>query len=216
MFRLYLMFGFSYTEGGPWNDDGIKSIAKFADRVERLVQKAQAMADGHSEMKSAEKELNFAKHYAIKNITRDVEAFSFNTSVARLMEYVNAMQKYEADAGEKNVNFFKDCAKDLVRMIAPFAPHFAEELWESFGNKRSVFLETYPIVDEQALVKDEVEYAVQVNSKIKAKLMIPEGLSDEDIQATVCAYPEIAELIAGKTIKKCIIVKGRLVNLIVG
>ena len=68
----------------------------------------------------------------------------------------------------------------------------------------------------QALVKDEVEYAVQVNSKIKAKLMIPEGLSDEDIQDTVCAYPEIAELIAGKSVKKCIIVRGRLVNLIVG
>ena len=101
-------------------------------------------------------------------------------------------------------------------MLAPFAPHFCEELWEITGHKTSVFEESYPLFDEQALVKDEVEYAVQVNSKIKAKLMIPEGLSDEDIQDTVCAYPEIAELIAGKTIKKCIIVKGRLVNLIVG
>ena len=210
------MFGFSYTEGGPWNDDGIKSIAKFADRIERLVGKAQEMHGGHSEMTSAEKALNYAKHYAIKNITRDIEDFSFNTSVARLMEYVNALQKYESDGGEKNSAFFKDCVKDLVRMIAPFAPHFAEELWEMLGNKRSVFLETYPVLDEQALVKDEVEYAVQVNSKIKAKVMIAEGLSDADIQATVCANPEIAALIEGKTVRKCIIVKGRLVNLIVG
>ena len=73
-----------------------------------------------------------------------------------------------------------------------------------------------PLFDEQALIKDEVEYAIQINSKIKAKMMIPEGLSDEDIQATVCAYDEIAEQIAGKTVRKCIIVKGRLVNLIVG
>jgi leucyl-tRNA synthetase len=101
-------------------------------------------------------------------------------------------------------------------MFAPFAPHFAEELWEVTGHKSSVFTEGYPIVDEKALVKDEVEYAVQVNSKIRAKMMIPEGLSDADIQDTVCAYPEIAQLIEGKTIKKCIIVKGRLVNLIVG
>ncbi len=216
MFRLYLMFGFSYTEGGPWNDDGIKSIAKFADRLERLVHRAQEMTSGHTNMAAAEKALNFAKHYAIKCITRDVEDFSFNTSVARLMEYVNAMQKYEADAGEKNVAFFKDCAKDLVRMIAPFAPHFAEELWESFGNKNSVFLESYPVVDEQALIKDEVEYAVQVNSKIKAKMTLGESLSNEELQATVCANPEIAALIEGKTVKKCIIVKGRLVNLIVG
>ena len=216
MFRLYLMFGFSYTEGGPWNDDGIKSIAKFADRVERIVLKVKDMTGGHKEMNAPEKALNYAKHYAIKSITRDVEDFSFNTSVARLMEYVNAMQKYDSEAGEKNVEFFKNCAKDLVRMIAPFAPHFAEELWESLGNKRSVFLETYPLVDEQALVKDEVEYAVQVNSKIKAKMMIPEGLTDAEIQSLVSQHPDVAALIEGKTLRKCIIVKGRLVNLIVG
>ncbi len=216
MFRLYLMFGFSYTEGGPWNDDGIKSIAKFADRVERIVRKAMELEGGHSNITTAEKNLNYAKHYAIKNITRDIEAFSFNTSVARLMEYVNAMQKYEAETPEKNVEFYRACANDLILMLAPFAPHFCEELWEMTGHKDSVFEESYPLFDESALVKDEIEYAVQVNSKIKAKLMIPEGLSDEDIQTTVCAYPEIAELIAGKTVKKCIIVKGRLVNLIVG
>ncbi len=216
MFRLYLMFGFSYTEGGPWNDDGIKSIAKFADRVERIVRKSLELNDGHENMTAAEKNLNYAKHYALKNITRDIEAFSFNTSVARLMEYVNALQKYEAETAEKNSLFYKACVQDLILMLAPFAPHFCEELWEITGHKNSVFEESYPSFDEQALVKDEVEYAVQVNSKIKAKLMIPEGLSDEDIQATVCAYPDIAEQIAGKTIKKCIIVKGRLVNLIVG
>ena len=216
MFRLYLMFGFSYTEGGPWNDDGIKSIAKFADRVERLVRKSLELTGGHENMTTAEKAVNYAKHYAIKNITRDVEAFSFNTSLARLMEYVNALQKYEAETTEKNVSFYKACINDLILMLAPFAPHFCEELWEITGHKTSVFEESYPLFDEQALVKDEVEYAVQVNSKIKAKLMIPEGLSDEDIKDTVCAYPEIAELIEGKTIKKCIIVRGRLVNLIVG
>ncbi len=217
MFRLYLMFGFSYTEGGPWNDDGIKSIAKFADRIERLVRKTMEMEEsGHADMTTAEKNLNYAKHYAVKNIVRDIEAFSFNTSVARLMEYVNALQKYEAETTEKNVEFYKTCVNDLILMLAPFAPHFTEELWEITGHKTSVFEESYPAFDESALVKDEIEYAVQVNSKIKAKLMIAEGLSDEDIQATVCAYPEIAELIAGKTVKKCIIVKGRLVNLIVG
>ena len=220
MFRLYLMFGFSYTEGGPWNDDGIKSIAKFADRVERIVRKAiDLKVDEKAPIPSLgkdEKALNYAKHYAIKNMTRDIEAFSFNTALARLMEYVNAMQKYETETLDKNVVFYKGCAEDLIRMIAPFAPHFAEELWEACGHKTSVFEENYPEVDEQALIKDEVEYAVQINSKIKAKMMIAEGLSDEDIQATVCAYPEIAEQIAGKTVRKCIIVKGRLVNLIVG
>ena len=216
MFRLYLMFGFSYTEGGPWSDDGIKSVAKFADRIERLVRKSLELTGGRNDMTAAEKNLNYAKHYAIKNITRDVEDFSFNTSVARLMEYVNALQKYDNEVKDKNVAFYKECLQDLVLMIAPFTPHFAEELWEVIGHKSSVFEESYPAVDESALVKDVVEYAILVNSKMKAKLMIPEGLSDEDIQSTVCAYPDVAEAIAGKTVKKCIIVKGRLVNLIVG
>ena len=218
IFRLYLMFGFSYTEGGPWNDDGIKSIAKFTERVERLVQKSlEYKADNTpAEMTSAEKTLNFAKHSAIKCITRDVEEFSFNTSIARLMEYVNALTKYDGEVANKNVAFYKECILDLIRMFAPFAPHFSEELWSITGHKTSVMEESYPIFDESALVKDEVEYAIQVNSKIRAKMMIPKELTNEEIQATVCAYDEIAEAIAGKTVKKCIIVPGRLVNLIVG
>ena len=209
------MFGFSYTEGGPWNDDGIKSIAKFTDRVERLVRKAQEEKGGRTEMRAEEKELNFVKNSAIKNVTRDMESFSFNTSLARIMEYVNALQKYET-SGEKNLSFYKNCIEDLIRMLAPFAPHFAEELWEICGNKNSVFEETYPIVDESALVKAETEYAVQINSKIKAKIMVPQGLNNEEIQALVTSAAEIAPALEGKTVKKCIVVPGRLVNLIIG
>lgn len=216
VFRLYLMFGFSYTEGGPWNDDGIKSIARFLDRVERLVKKAAESEDGKSGDKTAaEKELDYAKNYAAKNITRDMEAFSFNTSVARLMEYVNALQKYET-AATYDAKFFKACVNDFIVMLAPFTPHFAEELWEMTGHKTSVFDERYPVADESALVRDETEYAVQINSKIKAKMMIAKNLTNEEIQSAVCADPQIAPLLEGKTVKKCIVVPKRLVNLIVG
>ena len=216
VFRLYLMFGFSYTEGGPWNDDGIKSIARFLDRVERLVKKAAESEDGKSgEKTAAEKELDYAKNYAAKNITRDMEAFSFNTSVARLMEYVNALQKYET-AATYDAKFFKACVNDFIVMLSPFTPHFAEELWEMTGHKTSVFDERYPVADESALVRDETEYAVQINSKIKAKMMIAKNLTNEEIQSAVCADPQIAPLLEGKTVKKCIVVPNRLVNLIVG
>ena len=218
VFRMYLMFGFSYTEGGPWNDDGIKSISKFMDRVERLVAKTAEMkvSKTDSAMNAPEKELDFVKNTSVKSIVRDVEAFSFNTSIARLMEYVNALQKYDGEVQDKNTVFFRACVLDLIRMFAPFAPHFAEELWEMMEQKGSVLEEAYPEVNEAALVKSEVEYAVQVNSKIKAKMMISESLSSEEIQAQVSAHPEVAPLLEGKSVKKCIIVKGRLVNLIVG
>ena len=185
--------------------------------MERIVRKVADNKDGDwGELSKSDKELNYAKHFALKNIIRDTEAFSFNTSIARIMEFVNALTKYDSEVAEKNDKFYRACILDLLRMLAPFAPHFTEELWEVCGKKTSVFKESYPVVDEKALVKDETEYAVQVNSKIKAKALIAEGMSDEEIQAYVCSLPEVAPALEGKTVRKCIIVKGRLINLIVG
>ena len=213
-FRLYLMFGFSYTEGGPWSDDGIKSVAKFLDRTERLVLKVNEMKGKETETGEAEAELSYVKNNSIKQITKDLETFSFNTAVARLMEYVNALYKYDG-LQEKNVPFFKACIKDLILLMAPFAPHFAEELWEQCGYKYSVFDQRYPVCDESALEKRETEYAVQVNSKIKAKLMIAKGMTEEEIRSAVLADETIKPFVEGKVIKKFIIVPDRLVNIIV-
>ena len=216
VFRLYLMFGFSYTEGGPWNDDGIKSVAKFLERVERIILKINDMktAKETAAFASEEKELCYVKNYSIKQITKDMESFSFNTAVARLMELVNALYKYD-NKEIKNIPLLKDTAKDLMLLIAPFAPHFAEELWEQCGYKYSVFDQSYPVCDESALVKDETEYAIQLNSKMKTKMMLSKGMSNEEIQNAVIENEVIKPLIEGKVVKKVIVVPDRLVNLIV-
>ena len=213
VFRLYLMFGFSYTEGGPWNDDGIKSVAKFLDRTERLVLKVKEESGNETPMGAAEKELNYVKNNSVKQITRDLEVFSFNTAVARLMEFVNALYKYDG-LQNKNVTFLQDCTKDLLLLIAPFAPHFAEELWEAYGQKYSIFDQRYPVCDESALVKDETEYAIQINSKIKGKMMIPQDMGKDEIEAHVLASDLVKPYTDGKVIKKFIVVPGRLVNII--
>ena len=127
---------------------------------------------------------------------------------------VNALFKYDATAN-KNEAFERLCVDDLVRLFAPFAPHTAEEFWEILGHKNSVFEEAYPVADESALVREETEYAVQINSKIKCKMMVAKDSTDEEIRAAACAREEIAPLLEGKTVKKCVIVPGRLVNLIV-
>ncbi len=215
-FRLYLMFGFSYTEGGPWNDDGIKAIARFMDRVEKIVLKVHACkAKKNEPFGPEEKNLNYVRNLTIARVSKDLEAFSFNTAVARLMELVNAVYKYDGLA-EKNVSLLKATVKDLLLLMAPCAPHFAEELWSLSGGKGSVFEQSYPKEDPAALLLDEKEYAVQVNSKIVCKAMIPSSYANEEVEAFVLALPEIQEKTAGKTVKKCVVVPGRLVNLIVG
>ena len=216
-FRLYLMFGFSYTEGGPWNDDGIKAVAKFLDRVEKLVLKVkdEQVPEGGEPFGTDEKALNYARNFAIQRVARDMEAFSFNTAVARLMELLNAASKYDG-LEKKNVTLLKATVKDLILLLAPCAPHTCEELWEIWGGKESVFAQDYPKEDAAALVLDETEYAVQVNSKIVCRAMIANGMTNEEIEEKAKSLPEVQARMNGKAVRKCIVVPGRLVNLIVG
>ena len=213
--RLYLMFGFSYTEGGPWNDDGIKAITKFLDRVERLAAKVAATELGKNEaICKNEKELLYAANYAIKCVDRDMENFSFNTAVARLMEFLNALYKYDGEEN-KNVSLYKDCFKKFILLLAPCAPHFSEEIWESLGNKKSIFFSKYPECDESALTLDEVEVAVQINSKMKAKINIPSDIDEAGIREIIAKDERISAELNGREIKKLIIVPKRLINIIV-
>ena len=216
VFRMYLMFGFSYTEGGPWNDGGIKSISKFMDKVERLVLDViETKNNKVTTFDKNEKELNYARHYTIKNVDRDISNFSFNTSIARLMEYVSALTKYNALSNDvKNVAFIKECVSDLILLLAPFAPHFSEELWSLMGNKKSIFTFDYPVCDETALVKDEIELAVQINSKVKAKILVSPTASDEEIKEVALSNEVISKLLENSTVKKVIVIKNRLVNII--
>ena len=212
--RLYLMFGFSYTEGGPWNEDGIKAITKFLDRIERLSVKVNSLpVVKNAPITKNEKDLLYASNYAIKCVDRDMEVFSFNTSVARLMELLNALSKYDT-LEEKNAQVFKKAFNTLILLLAPFAPHFAEEIWESLGNRNSIFNTKYPECDESALALDEVEVAVQINSKMKARIVIPSGASEETIKEVIFADQKLSSEINGKEIKKLIIVPNRLINII--
>ena len=211
--RLYLMFGFSYTEGGPWNEDGFKAIVKFLEKIERLYDKVKQVPIKNKNFGKDEKELLYATNYAIKAVDKDMDAFSFNTAVARLMELLNTLTKYDT-IEEKNAKVFLDSYKTLILLLAPFAPHFAEEIWQKMGNKSSIFNAKYPVCDENALVKDEVEVAVQINSKIKTKIMLANGLTEEQIKEILLSDAKIGPEIKDKQIKKLIIVPKRLINVI--
>lgn len=213
-FRLYLMFGFSYVEGGPWNDNGIDSIVKFMDRVERIVNKIYRYPNGKTEFTREEKELNFLRHSTIKRVTDDMEVFSFNTAIARIMELVNGLVKYD-QLNDKNVKLMRETASDLIGLLAPLAPHFAEELNENIGNKKSIFNMPYPKYDESALVKDSYELAVQVNSKVRSKIEVPSDSDDKAIAEIAMNNDAIKPFIDGKTVVKTIVIPKRLVNIVV-
>lgn len=217
VFRMYLMFGFAYTEGGAWSDDAIKSIGRFVERIERtidtFIDEIRSGENNKDTMDKEEKELNFWRHSSIKAITDDTEILQFNTAIARLMEFLNALTKY-AKEESKNLNFLKEVLIDYVKLLAPFAPHFSEEKWEALGMNFSVFNEKWPEFDPNALVKDEIEIAIQINGKIKARINVASDLTEDAIKEAALNTSEIIAALEGKTVRKVIVIKGRLVNIV--
>ncbi|MCL2370971.1 MAG: leucine--tRNA ligase [Firmicutes bacterium] len=214
VFRMYLMFGFSFVEGGPWNDDGIKATVRFLERVERIVRKVYEPTT--IKQSGDISEVEFVLHSTIKAINEDLEVFSFNTAIARLFELVNAIYRY--DTAGYDPTALQDTCRTLILLLAPFAPHFCEELWASVintGKTCSIFDHSYPKHDPSKLTKSTVEVAVQFNSRVKCKITIPQGLDQAAAQKTALADPTVIAALNGITPKKVIIVPDRLVNIIV-
>ncbi len=206
--RLYLMFGFDYTVGGPWSESGIASCAKFMDRIERLAAEVKDVApDGSCGA------LDYELNYCIKRVSEDIPRFGFNTAVARIMELLNALYAYRQSAGYKP-EYMRYVLGVLIKILAPLAPHFCEQLNEEFGGKSSVFDEKYPVCDESKLVRSTVEYAVQINSRVKSKIVLPSDCSVEDAQKAALADAEIVALLGGATPKKVVVIPKRLVNIV--
>lgn len=203
VFRMYLCFAFSYTEGGPFQSDGIPAIAKYLDRVERICRKAYEGKGKAPADKAKAADLEYAVNYAAKNCGTDIAAFSFNTAVARLMELTNAMYKYE-DADDELYN----AALTLVKLMAPITPHISEELWEAAGCTGSVLRQPYPTADESKLVRSLVEIPVQQLGKLKGKVMLaPDATEAEALAAAL-------ELLGIPSAKKIIYKPGKIINII--
>ena len=198
--RGYLMFGFNYVEGGPWSDEGIKSILKFYQKVDRLV---SLIDDSDKTYSDVDKVLN----NTIKSIREDIERFQFNTCMARIMEYTNALSKLD-----KIPRYY---IEQLLLILAPFAPHISEELWSEIGNEYSIHTKSYPEFDESKLVEDEFELVVQVNGKIRGRKVVKLDLSDEEITNEAKTIENVQKFLEGKEIMKTIVVKNKLVNFIV-
>lgn len=197
-FRLYEMFIGPFENTVPWSTDGLVGTRRFVEKVWR----AQNLITESTTPAS----LLTVLHKTIKKVTEDIEAFKFNTAVSTLMIFVNELEK------EKQINSTE--YKMFIRTLAPFAPHMTEELWYELGETESIHLSSWPVYDPALLVEDTVTIAVQINSKVRAELVIASDATKESIEQAALALPRIAELIEGKEIKKVIVIPGRIINIV--
>lgn len=216
VFRTYLAFGFAYTDGGPWSESGLQAIVKFTGRIDRLVDDVKDIAKGQAlptNLSEEDKALLYSLNYTIKAVTTDTERFQFNTSIARLMELLNAIGKYQGSSN-KNDALLRSTVETFLLLYAPYAPHFTEELWERMGNEYSIFNQAWPVCDESKLVKDTIEIAVQINGQVKFKVNISPDATQEDVEKIVKEDSHLEAALAGRSIVKFIYVKGRLANIV--
>ena len=200
VFRTYMMFLGPYEDGGDFRDEGIAGIRRFFDGVWRAVR-------DRDESVVASDALLRALHRAIRKTHDDLENLRYNTAIAALMTLINDIRRLGPP--DRNV------LESLVIMIAPFAPHIAEELWEELGHDTSVFAARWPQYDEAMTIEDTVELAVQVNGKVRGRVTIARDAAEEDIFAAALAQDTVVAAIGGKEIRRRVVVPGRLVSLVV-
>jgi len=215
-FRMYMMFMGAYEEGGDWSDEGIVGIHRFLRRVWRIVLQIDENKPG------AASDPRFAKtlqqmHHAIKFSTIDLERFHFNTAISRIMELVNEVSLYMQDvpAVEQDRELKQIVSPTLLRLMAPLAPHFAEELWQLTGHEYSIFDQSWPTYDEAMLMCDKVQLGVQINGKIRGQVEVATDTDDAAIIASAIKDEKIKSYIEGKEIVKSFVIKNKLVSLVV-
>ncbi|MEE9556330.1 MAG: class I tRNA ligase family protein, partial [Candidatus Adiutricales bacterium] len=201
-FRVYLMFMGDYLEGGDFRDEGVRAMRSFLDRVWNHVS-----YEDLDQAEPGENETLYWLHRTIKEVTSDLKRFSYNTSLARLMELLNHISRNSI----KN----KVVSETFIKLLAPFAPYISEELWQRLGHDQSVFNQSWPEYVEEYTRRSTIEYVVQINGKVRVKMAMDSGLAQEEIENLVMAHDRVQNLIEGKEIVKKIFVPNKLINLVV-
>lgn len=214
-FRMYMMFMGSYEEGGDWDDNGIQGMNRFIKRVWRAVHQIkenQPLGQETKQFKKVQRQM----HYAIKHCTLSLENLHFNTALSRIMELVNEIYLYIQDIPpkEQNKQLLTNVIPTLVRLIAPFAPHMAEELWDNLGMKYSIFNESWPEYDKAMLQTETVQLGIQVNGKIRGQVVVHPDAKDDEIIKTALEQDKVKKYTAEKEIVKSMVIPKKLVVLV--
>ncbi|MGM9944524.1 MAG: leucine--tRNA ligase [Lysinibacillus sp.] len=204
--RLYEMFMGPLEASVAWSTNGLDGARRFLDRIWRLFVTDEGTLAAKVQA-SDDKSLEKSYHQTVKKVTDDIEGIRFNTAISQMMVFINDCYKAEVIPTEY--------AEGFVKLLAPIAPHVAEELWSILGHEGGISYTQWPTYDESKLVDDEVEVVVQVLGKVRAKVMVAKDASKEELEAAALADEKVQEFIAGKTIVKVIVIPGKLVNIVV-
>ncbi len=223
--RLYTLFIGPPEKEAEWNDAGVEGAYRFLRRVWRRVYLHRAWLPAARDlpidpgtMQPAERALYRKLHESIQRITRDLEgAFHFNTAIAQIMELMNALDDIpvSADAPAAVRAVYRETLEAVVLLLSPFAPHIAEELWGELGHAPSILQADWPAVNEAALHRDEVEMVLQVNGKVRGRIQVAADADHAAVEEAALADKQVQKWIEGKTVRKVIVVPGKLVNVAV-
>lgn len=208
--RAYLMFFARWDMGGPWNSQGIEGSARWVRRVWSLITEPAKPVACPVETR---RQLRRKVHQTLEIITRDFERFEFNTIVSGLMELLNEM--YQArEAGASGTPEWNEAVDIYLRMMAPVTPHIAEELWSRLCKPYSIHTQPWPEFDTVAAAEEQITLVVQVNGKVRDRLSLPAGVSDDEVKAAALGSEAVQKYLAGKPPRQVIVVPGRLVNIV--
>lgn len=206
--RTYIMFMGPFDQAVEWDTNGLVGVRRFLDRVWNVQGKVTNVIPASAEISDKQwKSIQTLLHKTIKAVTHDIDSMSFNTAIARMMELQNELNKLDSVPQE----VYTTC----IQLLSPFAPHMCEELWQRFGGQGSVIFSTWPAYDESLCVDSSVIIGIQVNGKVRDTIEVTADMSKEQIQELALSSPKIQKYLEGKEMKKCIVVPGKIVNIVV-
>ena len=215
--RLFSLFAAPPERDLEWSDKGVEGAYRFLNKIWGIVYKHGANAEVAASSTGSTKASALLRktHQTIRKVTDDIEKdYHFNTAIAALMELINEISSFSPDSDEDRAAM-ATAIRNMLLMLAPFAPHVCEELWETSGGKPSIFAHPWPDWDEALAKDEEIELVVQVNGKLRAKISVPVGLNDDKAKELALGDSKIAELLQGKELVKVVVVKGKLVNIVI-
>ena len=220
--RLFSLFAAPPEKDLDWSDQGVDGSYRFLNRVWRLVYEVLPAVKGAGapqvdKLSDQGKNLRRAVHKTIRKVTEDIEdRFHFNTAIAAVMELVNAIQAFDQKGAPQNVAVVREAVESVVRLIAPFVPHFSEELWSELGHQETLEQAGWPGYDAEATLDLELTVVIQVNGKLRSKLTVAPDVEEEAVKEAALADEKVQPFLEGKSVKKVVYVPGKLVNIVVG